>query len=182
MTVVVAAAAGFMVALNFGPGWRAYTVQGGSMQPQYEQGDLIVTSSARSTEVTPGDIIVFVADWASEKYEHRVVHRVAAVGEINGLPVAYTRGDANLIADPQPVDLTSNVRMVRYTISSGGFWTELLAGPFVIAVMATLGAGMIGAGASTGFPAISASIRQIRRVPRRSIAQTDTLPDFRYHF
>ena len=68
--------------------WRAYTVQGGSMEPHYGTGDLIVTSTVDPESVQAGQIIVFTADWASEKYEHRVVHRIAAIGTVDGSPVA----------------------------------------------------------------------------------------------
>ena len=116
----------FSAVVRFGSDWRAYTVQGGSMEPHYQQGDLILTSRSGSTNVEPDEIIVFKADWASKQYEQRVVHRVAAVAEIDGKPVAFTRGDANSIADPIPVDLTGDVRIVRYTVGSGGVWVQFL--------------------------------------------------------
>ena len=180
IAAVVATVAGLIVALSIGPDWRAYTVQGGSMQPVYDPNDLIITSATDAKNVRPGQIIVFVADWASEKYEHRVVHRVAAVGEIDGQPIAYTRGDANLIADPRPVDLQGDVRVVRFSLAAGGMWAQLLAGPFMAAVLATLGAGIMGAALSTSLPVVRASTRQFRRAFQTS--PVAHVPDTRFPY
>lgn len=150
----IAATIGVYSSLSIGTGWRAYTVHGGSMEPHYAQGDLIITSSVNAANIEPGQIIVFTADWASEKYEQRVVHRVAAVGTIDGLPIAYTRGDANSIADPQPVDLTGdNVSMVRFSLSNGSFWLELLTAPYALAgILAATGIAVAGLAISRGLP------------------------------
>lgn len=165
-----------VVAISIGSGWRAYTVQGGSMQPEYDEGDLIVTSTVGTASVQPGEIIVFTADWASERYAHRVVHRVSAIGEIDGQPVAYTRGDANSVSDPAPVNLNGDVQVVRFTVAQGGQWTELLAGPFMVAILVTLGAVMIGAVLLAWLPVINTGLRQVRGAPQnRSISQTTDL-------
>lgn len=186
---VVAVMAGFAVTagltalLSTGQHWRAYTVQGGSMQPGYDQGDLIITSQVAARDIQPGQVIVFVADWASEKYEHRVVHRVSAVGEIDGLPVAFTRGDANLVADPGPVDLTGEVRAVRMRVPAGGLWLEWMAGPFVIAVLATIAAGFAGASLSGGMQLAGATFRQLRRTALRQPADhVPPVTDLRIHY
>ncbi len=160
IVALVAATASFLAVLAFGTNLRAYTVQGGSMEPAYQAGDLIITTTSGAERVQPGEIIVFIADWASAKYENRVVHRVSAVGTIQGLPVAYTRGDANNVADPRPVDLTGDVRVVMFSIPAGGTWLEMPIGPFAIAVLATLGAGIAGLILLTGLPAIGRGQRQ----------------------
>lgn len=152
-------AAAFIAVFTLNADWRAYTVQGGSMEPHYQQGDVIVTSAARADAVQPGQIIVFTADWASEKYEQRVVHRVAAVGTINDIPIAYTRGDANAIADPRPVDLRNDVRVVRFSLPADGIWLALIAGPLTVAIAATFAAGLTGAAISTSVPPIVSAIR-----------------------
>lgn len=148
----IAAAIGIVASLSIGTGWRAYTVHGGSMQPHYSQGDLIITSSVSPRNIESGEIIVFTADWASEKFERRVVHRVAAVGTIDGLPVAYTRGDANSIADPQPVNLTADhVTVVRFSVSNGAFWLGLLTAPYTLAIFfASVGMGVVALAMSKG--------------------------------
>jgi signal peptidase I len=164
------------VAVGIESGWRAYTVQGGSMQPEYDQGDLIVTSTVDTASVQPGQIIVFTADWASERYAHRVVHRVSAIGEVDGQPVAYTRGDANTVSDPAPVNLNGDVRVVRFTIAQGGLWAEMLTGPFMVISLVTLGAAMIGAVLFAWLPLFNTGLRQVRRVPQtRTVSQTGDL-------
>lgn len=177
MTIVV-----FSGGPGFGPDLRAYTVQGNSMQPVYEPGDLIITSTKGARSVQPGEIIVFVADWASDKYDHRVVHRVAAVGEIDGHRIAYTRGDANLIADPVPVDLAGDVRVVHYKLHAGGIWAELLIGPILLAIVATLGAGTIGAALSMAAPWVLAGARQGRRAMGRPRTQSAPATDLRFPY
>lgn len=181
ITAGIAATAGFLAVLSTGADWRAYTVQGGSMEPQYEQGDLIITSTAGAEDVQPGEIIVFKADWASNKYDQRVVHRVAAVGTIQGLPIAYTRGDANAIADPRPVDLTGDVRVVKFSIPAGGLWLRLLLGPVIVAVLATLAAGMTAAAFFSGVPVFSDGLRHMRMPRRRPVEETVPLTDLRDH-
>lgn len=152
VVTAVAAAIGVAASLGIGTGWRAYTVYGGSMQPQYAQGDLIFTSSSSVGNVKPGQIIVFTADWASEKYEQRVVHRVAAVGTVDGVPFAYTRGDANSVDDPLPVDLRSeDVSVVRFSVSNGAFWMDVITAPYSLAlIFATLGIAVAGIALSAG--------------------------------
>lgn len=150
----IAATIGVFSSLGIGTGWRAYTVHGGSMEPHYAQGDLIITSSVNASSIEPGQIIVFTADWASERFEQRVVHRVAAVGTIDGVPIAYTRGDANSIEDPQPVDLKDdNVSVVRFSVSNGSFWLELLTAPYALAgILAATGMAIAGLAISRRLP------------------------------
>ncbi len=152
MAAIVAIAIGVTASLSLGTGWRAYTVYGGSMEPHYAEGDLIVTSSSSVADVEPGQIIVFTADWASAKYEQRVVHRVAAVGNVDGVPFAYTRGDANSVDDPQPVNLrTDDVSVVRFSVQNGAFWLDMLTAPYALAlIFAGLGIAGTAAALATG--------------------------------
>ncbi len=151
---VIAAVIGIVAGFSIGTGWRAYTVHGGSMEPHYQQGDLIVTSALDARSAEPGQIIVFTADWASERYNQRVVHRIIAVGSADGVPFAYTRGDANTIDDPQPVDLTaSSVRVVRFSVSNGAFWLAQLTAPYALAgFVALLGLAATTVLMKTGLP------------------------------
>ena len=160
--LAIATAIGLLF-LTLGPSWTAYTVQGHSMEPEFQPGDLIITSREKAAAVQTGEIIVFVADWASDKYDHRVVHRVVATGKIDGQHIAYTRGDANSLVDPQPVNLDQGIRVVRYRLHSGGLLARIIAGPFMLATVATLAAGMLGAALSTGAPIVVSALRQLRR-------------------
>lgn len=151
-----------MLALSLGPGWRVFTIEGESMEPAYRRGDLIFTAIKPAGEIEPGQTIVFHADWASDRHGGRVAHRVAAVGHFNDGVYAYTQGDANLIADPDPVDVTDGVRVVTAYIPAGGKWVRVVGAPFIIAVLGTLGAGVLGAGMSSAIPAARLWVRRLR--------------------
>jgi signal peptidase I len=151
-----------MLALSLGPGWRVFTIEGQSMVPAYQPGDLIFTAIKPASEIEPGDTIVFHADWASGRYGGRVAHRVAAVGRYNGGVYAYTQGDHNLIADPDPVDVTDGIRVVTAYVPAGGKWARLVGTPFVIASLGTLAAGLIGAALSSLTPAARNALRRLR--------------------
>ena len=135
----VAFAIGIIVTVNVGTDWRAYTVYGGSMEPHYSPGDLIFASAAEPESVQPGQIIVFSADWASEQYDRRVVHRVVATGTVDGTPVAMTRGDANTISDPDPVSLAGEFRVVRFEVPGGALWIDRAAQPYSWLLAAAVG-------------------------------------------
>ncbi len=65
--------------------------RGDSMRPLFRPGDRIRFIPCRAEEVRPGDVIIFVLSWQTE----RVVHRVISAGP-DGI---RTRGDANPHAD-----------------------------------------------------------------------------------
>lgn len=160
--LVAGAAAGFMLALSLGPGWRVFTIEGQSMEPAYHRGDLIFTAVKPADEVEPGQTIVFHADWANGKHGGRVAHRVAAVGQFNDGVYVYTQGDANLIADPEAVDITNGARVVTAYVPSGGKWAHLVGAPFMFATLGTLAAGFMGATLSTAIPAARLGLRRMR--------------------
>lgn len=152
IAVIAGLTAGVMLSFSLGPGWRAYTIEGGSMEPALSDGDLIITTVKAAEDIKPGQTAVFVADWASEKTDRRVAHRIAAVGDIGDRVIAYTQGDANLIADPAPVDITGGAQVMSFHVPGGGKWVEIFAFPFMMAVLSTFGAGLIGATLSAGLP------------------------------
>ena len=154
IAVIAGLTAGLLLSLSLGPGWRAYTIEGGSMEPALSDGDLIITTMKTAEDVKPGQTAVFVADWASKKTGQRVAHRVAAVGQIGDRIVAYTQGDANLIADPAPIDITSGAQVMSFHVPGGGKWADIFAFPFMTAVLSTFGTGLIGATLSAGLPRV----------------------------
>jgi signal peptidase I len=92
-------------------------VEGGSMQPALDAGDVIVY---RRYGAAPraGELVVF---------EHRgglVVHRVAAVMRDGRL---RTRGDANSSLDGEPVDADSVRGTVALVVPSGRLVSRLVA-------------------------------------------------------
>ncbi len=76
-------------------GWRALSVQTGSMEPAISPGDLVMVHRVAPESLGVGDIITY----ASREGNQTVTHRI--VGVINdGGPVRYfTKGDANPAPD-----------------------------------------------------------------------------------
>jgi signal peptidase I len=71
-------------------------VLSGSMRPTYAPGWAIVTRPTPTSQVRPGEIIVFTPPGSSAQYAHLVV----SVSGPAGHPVITTKGDANRTADP----------------------------------------------------------------------------------
>jgi signal peptidase len=77
-------------------GWRFYNLRWGSMSPQLNAGDLLVTRSVEPADIVVGDIIIFNAAWTTES---PICHRVIGIQRSPSLSF-QTRGDANEIPDP----------------------------------------------------------------------------------
>ena len=78
-------------------GWRIDGLRSGSMEPQLQKGDLIITRPVAPSEIKVGDIIMFKSPsgTASGIISHRVV------GTTGSSPRLFqTKGDANIDADP----------------------------------------------------------------------------------
>ena len=70
-----------------------FILQGDSMQPAYQDGDLIVAEPARDVKI--GDVIVFQEPCYNNIIIHRVIHQ-----DYMGY---LTKGDANSVHDSDPV-------------------------------------------------------------------------------
>lgn len=70
-----------------------FILQGDSMQPAYQDGDLIVAEPARDVKI--GDVIVFQERRRKNIIIHRVIHK-----DYMGY---LTKGDANSVHDSDPV-------------------------------------------------------------------------------
>lgn len=80
-------------------GVRASVVSGGSMQPRWHRGDIVITRSVDQSALKVGDVITFRVETT------RVVHRITAVHETDRGPIFTTQGDNNPAADrPVPAD------------------------------------------------------------------------------
>ncbi len=78
--------------------YHALVATGQSMSPQIQRGDLVILRTVRASEVSVGDVVQYRLGEAS------ILHRVVEVRQSpTGAPLFITRGDANNIADPQPV-------------------------------------------------------------------------------
>lgn len=95
-------------------GVRCTTVLTGSMSPAVPRGALVVTVPTRAVRLRPGRLAVFVPPPPYTTPGGRpVLHRVAAVTDQDGRPVASTRGDANPAVDPWRLDLAGSGRYGR---------------------------------------------------------------------
>lgn len=74
-------------------GVRASVISGGSMEPRWHRGDVVITRSADRSDLQAGDVITFRVETT------RVVHRITEVHETERGPVYITKGDNNPVAD-----------------------------------------------------------------------------------
>jgi signal peptidase len=100
-------------------GWSCASVLTGSMEPQIEPGDLVVSHGQDAYAV--GDVVTYLTETGSS-----VTHRVVAVSD-EGL--LTTRGDANNVDDSQPVDPANVVGAVVLVLPGVGSVLNWLATP-----------------------------------------------------
>jgi signal peptidase len=78
-------------------------VGSGSMQPAMSAGDIVIIAKTPVDNLKVGDVIQFRVE-----KEVSVMHRLIRIEEVDGHKQFITKGDANSIADPDPV-LPENV-------------------------------------------------------------------------
>jgi signal peptidase len=132
-TVLLLAAAAAFLLLAVGPhvfGYRTATMLTGSMAPQINPGDVVVTVPKPVSEVAVGDII----SYHIPVEDHRVeTHRVVAVThDANGRLAVITKGDANNGRDPWVATIDGNtVWQTKAVVPYVGSWIRTLRAPLV---------------------------------------------------
>jgi signal peptidase len=97
-------------------GMGTFVVTGSSMEPAVNKGALVIVEPVSPAVVNRGDIITF------EHYGQMTTHRVIAIDATNTSgPVFTTKGDANLVADPEPVRFPGQVGLYRASIPLVGY-------------------------------------------------------------
>ena len=97
-------------------GMGTFVVTGSSMEPVISKGALVIVEPVSPTAVSRGDIITF------EHYGQMTTHRVIAIDTSNTTsPTFTTRGDANAVADPEPVHFPGQVGVYRASIPVLGY-------------------------------------------------------------
>ena len=97
-------------------GMGTFVVTGSSMEPNIHKGALAIIEPVSPTEVSRGDIITF------EHYGQMTTHRVIAIDGSNAAsPTFTTRGDANTVADPEPIHFPGQVGVYRASIPLLGY-------------------------------------------------------------
>ena len=98
---------------SLGP-YRLYIVLSGSMEPTLQVGGMVVVKEVPASEIQTGDIITFNSGGKSNT---PTTHRVIDIEE--GL--FQTKGDANEVADPVPVEASRIVGKVNLHIPYAGY-------------------------------------------------------------
>ncbi len=103
-------------------GYVPLSVQSPSMEPEFYQGDLIISKVVDDdTEIKVDDIITFATTIEGIKVLN--THRVIEVQESDGFMFYITKGDNNPIADAEPVIENDVVAVYDTGICLGGFGT-----------------------------------------------------------
>ena len=112
-------------------GFSAAVVVTGSMSPAIEPGDLVVCR--RSADYAVGDVITFHSGASL------VTHRI-----VGSTPDSYiTQGDANNVADADPVPRGAIVGKVVFTVPKLGIFIEKLRTPLGMTVLVLIGFALI---------------------------------------
>ena len=104
-------------------GYQVFNVISGSMEPEYSVGDLIYVREVNPNDIKVGTPITFVLN------EDLVVatHRVIEVDTEN--QYFYTKGDANEIADNDPVHFNNVIGVPQFSIPLLGYVSDFIQNP-----------------------------------------------------
>jgi len=80
-------------------GYKFFVVLTGSMEPELPVGDLIIVKSIDPMEIKTEDVITF----QSSQSNNIITHRVKGISNNENMEFV-TKGDANNVEDPYPVD------------------------------------------------------------------------------
>jgi signal peptidase len=133
-------------------GMGTFVVTGSSMEPVIQKGALVIIEPVSPSVVNRGDIITF------EHYGQMTTHRVIAIDASNAAsPTFTTKGDANAVADPEPVHFPGQVGIYRTSVPLVGYavvyvqayWRLALTG--IAALVFLICAGMLVFGNAKAF-------------------------------
>ena len=115
-----------------------FFVQGISMHPTLENGDLIVIDRTPFDHLKIGDIIIYNKP---EMYPEPVVHKIIKITFINQEEFLFTKGDNNQFQDPLPISRNEyKAKYIGIRIPYAGFVGRALAPPvnYIIIVLLIL--------------------------------------------
>jgi signal peptidase len=97
-------------------GMGTFVVTGSSMEPTIHKGAVVLVEPISPSLITRGDIITF------DHYGQMTTHRVIAIDASNAAsPTFTTKGDANAVADPEPVHFPGQVGIYRTSVPLLGY-------------------------------------------------------------
>ena len=104
-------------------GYQVFTIISGSMQPEYNVGDLIYVKNVDPNDIKVGDDITFILN------EDLVVatHRVVRIDEENQR--FYTKGLANEVEDSEPVHFNNVIGVPKFSIPKLGYVSNFIQNP-----------------------------------------------------
>jgi len=139
-------------------GMGTFVVTGSSMEPAISKGALVIVEPVSPTAVNRGDIITF------EHYGQMTTHRVIAIDGSNAAsPIFTTKGDANTVADPEPVNFPGQVGTYRASIPLLGYAIVYAQAYWRLALTALAALVFLLSGAMLVFGNAKAKRRQTRR-------------------
>lgn len=95
-------------------GLGTFIVTGGSMEPSIHKGSLVLVQPVSPSEVKVGDVITF------QQYDQTTTHRVISIGQSTDGLQFKTKGDANVVADPEDKTFPAQVGIVRLAVPVAG--------------------------------------------------------------
>ncbi|WP_165628926.1 signal peptidase I [Klenkia taihuensis] len=107
-------------------GGQALAVLSGSMEPGIPVGGMVFTQPVDPDEVAVGQVITFVRPGGAGEL---VTHRVVGVDTTGLEPAFTTRGDANDVADLEPVPASAVVGTPRWVVPELGRQAAVLHSP-----------------------------------------------------
>lgn len=116
-------------------GFRQYVVATGSMEPEYNIGDLIVIRETTKEEIKIGDII----NYTSENGIDTITHRVVDIIEKDGQNYYRTKGDNNNSEDSELVKYSQVKGKLVFKISKlGTVITKMFTGTGITILFAVI--------------------------------------------
>ncbi len=104
-------------------GYQVFNVISGSMEPEYSVGDLIYVKKVNTEDIKVGMPITFVLNEDLVVATHRVIEIDAENQHF------YTKGDANEIADNDPVHFNNVIGVPQFSIPLLGYVSDFIQNP-----------------------------------------------------
>lgn len=114
--------------ISFG-GYRLFTVATGSMEPEYQVGDVLISQEIDPNEIQVGDNIVYRGNTGSFK-DKIVTHQVVSIREENEEKKITTKGIANVEEDPE-IDGSQVYGKVIYKVKTLSFIGQIIKNIYV---------------------------------------------------
>ena len=110
-------------------GYRIFTVATGSMVPQYEVGDILISKEIDPSQIKVDDDIVYRGKEGSFK-DRIVTHRVISVREEEGQYKIITKGIANIEEDPEITEDQVYGKVI-YKVKTLSFISRLISNLYI---------------------------------------------------